>query len=180
MSTRFLDLKDRIVTDTGSMVAKHNLLVEHLLSGKSITDIPFESHPDTINYHVLSGTTRQAQVWQEDDVILGPALDTFDWSYPEEYDALDIEELCIESMEDFGLISDKYAERLTKELTLIEERDMSSFIRCLLWITQTFRENEVVWGLGRGSSCASLVLFLLRINKVDPVRYDIPMEEFYK
>jgi DNA polymerase III alpha subunit len=57
---------------------------------------------------------------------------------------------------------------------------MHQFVRCLLYVTHRFKEDGVLWGVGRGSSCASLIMYLLGINKVDPVKYNIPAEEFFK
>ena len=62
----------------------------------------------------------------------------------------------------------------------MEKRDMFPFVRCMLYVRDKFRQNNVVWGVGRGSSCACLIFYLLDINRVDPVKYDIPMEEFFK
>lgn len=181
MSTRLLDLKDRIITDTGSMVAKHELLVNLALDGEPITHLPFESHPDIHRYHVNNGTTDIAKVWVEDDNLVGPSQSSFEWTTPPEYNRLDIEDLCLTSLVDIGKDDDlAYLDRLTAELALVKSRNMNEFFHCLVWITDTLRVNDQIWGLGRGSSCASLILYLLGINKVDPVKYDIDMEEFYK
>jgi DNA polymerase III alpha subunit len=42
------------------------------------------------------------------------------------------------------------------------------------------REHGVVWGVGRGSSVASYVLFLIGIHKIDSLYYDLPIDEFLK
>ena len=42
------------------------------------------------------------------------------------------------------------------------------------------RLNNVVWGLGRGSSTASYILYLLGVHKIDSLYYDLPIEEFLK
>jgi DNA polymerase III alpha subunit len=42
------------------------------------------------------------------------------------------------------------------------------------------RANNIVWGVGRGSSVASYVLFLIGIHKVDSLYYDLPIEEFLR
>lgn len=180
MSTRLLDLEDRIITDTGAMVAKHNLLVQMALAGEQFDHLPFEAHPDVDRYHHYRGSKQTALRWKEDGEIRGPAPGTFDWRTPEPYASLSIADLCEGALEDRGLVSDEYRIRLRDELGRIEQKQMHEFLRCLVWITDTMRKNGVLWGLGRGSSCASLVLFLLEVNKVDPVKYDIPMEEFYK
>jgi DNA polymerase III alpha subunit len=50
----------------------------------------------------------------------------------------------------------------------------------LKYFVDTMRANNVVWGLGRGSSTASYVLYLLGVHKIDSLYYDLPIEEFLK
>jgi DNA polymerase III alpha subunit len=42
------------------------------------------------------------------------------------------------------------------------------------------RKNSLVWGVGRGSSVASYVLFLIGIHKIDSIKYNLNIEEFLK
>lgn len=179
MSTTLIDLNNRIITDTGSVVAKPNLLKKMLLDGKNIDEVPFVKDQDVIKYHVENGTTELAKMWIDDKNFKGPNNETYQWTYPDEYRDIDIDEKCVDGLErvDFD---EKYVSRLAEELTIVHDRRMEDFIRCVIWVFDTLRNNNITVGLGRGSSCASLVLFLLGITKVDPVKYDIPMEEFYK
>lgn len=177
MSTALLDLEDRIITDAGSMVAKHDLLVKLALSAEPFSHLPFVSYQDSDRYHkgnpkALRWVSKEPQ---------NPPASTYEWMLPEEYADRDIEEYCMERMADLHLDQKpEYMDRLCEELIRVEEKQMHDFIRCLIWITDVLRVKKIVWGLGRGSSCASLVMFILGVNKVDPVLYDIPMEEFYK
>ncbi len=57
---------------------------------------------------------------------------------------------------------------------------MLVLLKTMKYIVDTLRENNIVWGVGRGSSVASYVLFLLGVHKIDSVKYDLPIEEFFK
>ena len=46
--------------------------------------------------------------------------------------------------------------------------------------TPEVRANNVVWGVGRGSSVASYVLFIIGVHKIDSVKYKLPINEFFK
>jgi DNA polymerase III alpha subunit len=48
------------------------------------------------------------------------------------------------------------------------------------YIVDTLRANNIVWGVGRGSSVASYVLHLIGVHKIDSIKYSIPIEEFFK
>lgn len=179
MSKKLLELDDYYITDKGEVITKHDFLVERLLSGDPINITPTEKHSDTLLYNYRIGNDK-IQIWEEDDNLTGPSPETYEWTFPEKYQSIDIEYLAISRMEKMGLMSPEYQERIVEELRIMNEREMYPFIRCMLYIIDIFRKNNIVWGVGRGSSCASLVLYVLGINKIDPVKYDISMNEFFK
>jgi DNA polymerase III alpha subunit len=45
---------------------------------------------------------------------------------------------------------------------------------------ETMRVNNIVWGVGRGSSVASYVLYLIGVHKIDSMYYDLDIEEFLR
>jgi DNA polymerase III alpha subunit len=42
------------------------------------------------------------------------------------------------------------------------------------------RSSNIVWGVGRGSSVASYALYLIGIHKIDPIKYNLSINEFFK
>jgi DNA polymerase III alpha subunit len=48
------------------------------------------------------------------------------------------------------------------------------------YVVDTLRANNVVWGVGRGSSVASYVLFIIGVHKIDSVKYDLDWREFLR
>lgn len=179
MSAALLDLDDRIIDTQGRCYAKHSLLLSTLLNGESIAEIPFVPHSDAFQYHDKIGNGGDAKdLALDDEGIVCPPKSSFDWEIPKKYLKIDVEAVCAERLEGMGLLREEYVDRLSCELSKMEEKGMLDFCRCLLWVADVLRKNGVVWGLGRGSSCASLVFFLLGVNKVDPVKYGIPLDEF--
>jgi DNA polymerase III alpha subunit len=71
-------------------------------------------------------------------------------------------------------------QRAGEELLLFQERDMFVLLRYLKYLVDTMRENNIVWGVGRGSSVASFVLFLLGIHRINSLYYDLSIDEFLK
>ena len=41
-------------------------------------------------------------------------------------------------------------------------------------------EHQVIWGVGRGSSVASYVLYKLGVHRVDSMYYDLDPQEFLR
>jgi DNA polymerase III alpha subunit len=97
------------------------------------------------------------------------------WRMPKEYQELNIAEhvlsLCT---------TDAELQRVGEELLLYQERDLFDLLQYLKYFVDTMRTNNVVWGLGRGSSTASYVLYLLGVHRINSLYYDLPIEEFLK
>lgn len=96
------------------------------------------------------------------------------WFIPDQYLNLDIEKYLIEKCPE-----DNY-DRLIKELELFKKNNMLIVLKAMKYIVDTLKENNIVWGVGRGSSVASYTLFLLGVHRIDSVKYDLPIEEFFK
>lgn len=103
------------------------------------------------------------------------SVDTDKWFIPYKYQTLDIEQHCLDLCEDQQQIN-----RVNQELTLYRQHNMLIHLKTMKYIVDTLRENNVVWGVGRGSSVASYCLYLLGVHKIDSIKYDLPLEEFFK
>jgi DNA polymerase III alpha subunit len=71
-------------------------------------------------------------------------------------------------------------DRVSQELELFISNGMYDVLHVMKYIVDTLRANNVVWGVGRGSSVASYVLHLIGVHKIDSIKYNIPIEEFFK
>jgi len=97
------------------------------------------------------------------------------WRMPKEYKDLDIAAYVL------GLCKEEHElQRVGEELMLYQERNLFDLLRYLKYLVDTLRKNNVVWGVGRGSSVASYVLFLLGVHKIDSLYYNLDIDEFLK
>jgi DNA polymerase III alpha subunit len=101
-------------------------------------------------------------------------IDPTIWYIPSEYQSLDIEEYLVNQC------PEKNYERLITELKLYRKYNMIPVLKTMKYIVDTLRKNNIVWGVGRGSSVASYVLYLIGVHKIDSVKYNLPIEEFFK
>lgn len=76
--------------------------------------------------------------------------------------------------------TDEQRDRVSKELELFIQHGMLDLLFYLKYLVDTMRENNIVWGVGRGSSVASYVLFLIGIHKIDSIKYNLDIKEFLK
>lgn len=74
----------------------------------------------------------------------------------------------------------KINERIDTELSLMLKYNLEDLFRQVIYILDYLKFNNIVYGVGRGSSCASYLLFLLGLHKVDCIKYDISPTEFFK
>jgi DNA polymerase III alpha subunit len=98
------------------------------------------------------------------------------WFMPNEYKTLDIEAWIWEQTPPW----DPQHTRVTEELAAFKERNMLDLLRWLKYFVDTCREKNIVWGVGRGSSVASYVLFLIGVHKIDSIKYNLDWQEFLR
>ena len=70
--------------------------------------------------------------------------------------------------------------RVLEELELFVQYDMINLLCYLKYLVDTMRENNIVWGVGRGSSVASYCLYLLGVHKIDSIKFELDIREFLK
>lgn len=97
------------------------------------------------------------------------------WHMPEEYKSLDIAQWLLDQCQ-----TEAELQRVGQELLLFQERELFPLLQYLKYFVDTMRANNIVWGLGRGSSVASYVLYLIGVHKINSIYYDLPIEEFLK
>jgi DNA polymerase III alpha subunit len=102
------------------------------------------------------------------------SIDTSQWFIPEKYNTMDIEEYL------YSVCPKENHDRLVIELDLYKKNNMIQILRVMKYIVDILRKNDVVWGVGRGSSVASYVLYLIGVHRIDSVKYKLPIEEFFK
>lgn len=97
------------------------------------------------------------------------------WLLPEQYKDFDVAKYVLDLCK-----TDEELQRVGQELLMFQSRDMFPLLRYLKYLVDTMRENNIVWGVGRGSSVASFVLFLLGVHKINSLYFDLSIDEFLK
>jgi DNA polymerase III alpha subunit len=97
------------------------------------------------------------------------------WLMPDEYKNLDIAEYIL------GLCKSEAAlQRVGEELLLYQARDLFDLLRYLKFLVDIMKQHNLIWGVGRGSSVASYVLYLLEIHRIDSLHYNLDVVEFLR
>jgi hypothetical protein len=100
-----------------------------------------------------------------------------DWFMPEKYKptSFNIVEYLISKCD-----NEVETNRVLDELALFAQYDMIELLCYLKYLVDTMRENNIVWGVGRGSSVASYCLYLLGVHKINSIKYELDIKEFLK
>ena len=97
------------------------------------------------------------------------------WSMPQQYQDLDIAQHVLELCR-----TQEQLQRVGQELLLYQERGLFDLLRYMKYLVDVMRSNRVIWGVGRGSSTASYVLYLLDVHRIDSMLYDLDPREFLR
>jgi len=98
-----------------------------------------------------------------------------EWFMPDSYKNMDIysyvEQMCSTTEE---------IQRVDEEFMAYEEKKLLDVLRYMVYLVDFMRENNIVWGVGRGSSVASYVLYLIGVHRINSIQYDLDWREFLR
>lgn len=114
---------------------------------------------------------------------------TFGWTIPQEYQDLDVDTFIVDKtvdeldtlpLHDIDAETQKRVARVWSELKLYRAMGLYDILRVLIYIINTLQSNNVVWGVGRGSSVSSYILYLIGVHDVDSVKYELDITDFLR
>lgn len=174
-------LNDRILWFDGDVTARTiDLLYNKLLNSEDISNIHVsEITPEIKMYNRY--TDKPLTVKTENRAL------NVNWNIPEKYKTLPIKTFILQRLEQ-EIITNNFSDteidirinRVNTELDLWINRGMIDLLRTLIYIVDVFTEKNIVWGTGRGSSCACYLLYLIKLHDVDSVMYNLDIKEFFR
>jgi len=150
-----------------------------LYQGKltSLKDMTVDYSDDIEQLEHTAGFTFQRFNEQLDSISIedfDQALQS-DWFMPPEYRDFDVEKWCLDRC-----TTDEQRNRVNAELEAFKDRGMIPLLQWTKHFVDTCNTNGIVWGVGRGSSVASFVLYLLGVHQIDSVKYNLDWQEFLR
>lgn len=167
----------------GEIILDENDLCNLVMQGKDVTGLRSVTVDPSLDLQRLIHTIEdpaQLVTWTfpEGSDIAVPDYDAIRqrrWLMPEEYRSLDIAQHVLDLC-----TSPEQLQRAGQELLLYQEHDLFNLLRYLKYLVDTMRANNIIWGVGRGSSVASYVLYLLGVHRIDSLYYDLDPREFLR
>ena len=101
-----------------------------------------------------------------------------EWFMPETYKGINVYQYVLSKAK--TPCPEHVQARIWTELQEFEKRGMMDLLRYMIYLVDFMRKENIVWGVGRGSSVASYVLYLIGIHKVDSIQYGLDYKEFLR
>ena len=152
-------------------------LIDALYSGQKLSaDLMAELNSDIAQLEHVSGIHFKAPLISNTTLSVAEFDQVMqkDWFMPEEYKTLDIIEHVMSAC------PAENQERAAEELQAFTERNMLDLLRWLKYFVDTCTKENILWGVGRGSSVASYVLYLIGVHSIDSVKYNLNWREFLR
>jgi len=156
-------------------------LYDMVMSGLDMSEIrevswnrDFEKYNEAIKKNYLDNTKLEKLSVVQLDIEEFDKINQQNWFIPDEYKNLDVKSYVLERT------PAQATDRVNEELNLYDKYNIIDVLKVCIYIVDTLRKNNIVWGVGRGSSVASYVLYLLGIHKVDSIKYELDINEFLR
>ena len=157
------------MTELNEIVVDENDLVEGLLQGKNAKYIVTKDAEKIDSYNHFCTLFKF-----DDQIDYETPADTNDkysyknadnWWMPDEYRNMNIIDYLLEKTN-----NEEQYQRVVEELTLFEERNMFPMLKFLVYMVDQLKHNNILWGVGRGSSVASYILYLIGVHRIDSIK----------
>jgi DNA polymerase III alpha subunit len=166
----------------GQIIFSENDVINLYMQGHDIATLNHLLVDHTIDLEIAAHILDNVPAFvRYDELVQQQTVEEWDhrcqanWHMPQEYKDLDIAAHVLNLCK-----TDAELQRCGHELMLYQERDLFNLLRYLVYLVDTMRENKLIWGVGRGSSVSSYVLYKLGIHRIDSMFYDLDVEEFLR
>lgn len=164
----------------GELIFNENDLVNLAMQGRDLTVFDHMVVDHTVNMMHWPDFMDHAPILQREQAheCSIPEFHTQqqkNWHMPPQYKNMDIAEHVLSLCE-----SSAELQRCGQELLLYQERDLFDLLRYLKYLVDVMRDNQIIWGVGRGSSVASFVLFKLQVHRINSLYYNLDPGEFLR
>jgi DNA polymerase III alpha subunit len=175
-------MKKTRVDSFGRVILEPDALFEMMLDGVDVWQHPTDLTDEVVAYNAL------CERFGRDDELLLAEPEPIDHTPHEEHQRRCDRWIISEAMRNVDVRAfllelcrtPEECQRVEQEMDLYEEHDLIPVLQLMMYLVDHFRQNNVVWGVGRGSSVASFCLYLIGVHKIHSLRYGLSIEDFLK
>lgn len=168
-----IDLKNRRINElTGNVILNDNSILELMYQGKEAVGLIAEDSEE------INLFNKNARIFDKDECLISTKdnsnIDT-SWNIPEKYKSLDLMNFLLSKCS-----SETEKKRVEYEYKKYEEFNLIDMLKFFVYLVDVMREHEILWGVGRGSSVSSYILYLIGIHRINSIKYDLNFDDFIK
>lgn len=174
-----MNLINRSIDEYGNSYFTTDQLVEMIMSGYDITNFSITSEKDVIENNLYSEelNINKIQTYIKNKSNIDDYYKNIKNTFliPDNYMSIDLYNYLLskcKNKEEF--------DRIDYEYNLIVKKNMTNFFKCVIYLVDFFRNNDILWGVGRGSSVSSYALYLIGIHKINSLKFNLDCHEFFK
>ena len=168
------------VDHLGQTAVSSGQLMELLLQGRPISHLVVDRDDEIELFERY-----QSQLLDEPVVFLDPDVSSTaeqfhmarvsQWMIPDAYTRMDIRAHALAKC-----TTEQQKQRVESEYVEFESRGLVMLLRTLAYLVDYFRQHRFVWGVGRGSSVSSYLLFLIGVHRVDSLKYGLEITDYLR
>lgn len=165
----------------GRMIFSEKDLTHMIMQGLNLFQIKNIIVDNSVCLETAAHILESAPEFIEANKLANESVEEFDqrcqntWHMPQSYKDMDIADYVLKLCN-----NDAELQRCGQELLMFQERGLFSLLQYLKYLVDLMTENRLIWGVGRGSSVASYVLYKLGVHKIDSLYYELDPQEFLR
>jgi DNA polymerase III alpha subunit len=169
------------VNKYGQAILSSDNLRELLLQGKNISHLNVISDEEIKLFEKYQAELLQETITFLDSPDESLTFDEFhqrcaeEWIFPEIYQQIDVKKWLLDKCK-----TQQEIDRVNEEYILYEQRDLIMLLRLFIFLVDYMRKNNFIWGVGRGSSVSSYILYLIGVHRVDSIKYGFDIKDYLK
>ena len=149
----------------GQMIFNEDDLFDLIMKGHDLTDFKNMIVDSTVDLESAALILQRLPDFIQYNQIANQSTEDFDhrcqneWKMPQKYKEMDIAQYILNLC-----TNDVQLQRCGHELLLYQQHDLFNLLRYLVYLVDVMKENHLIWGVGRGSSVSSYVLYLIGVH----------------
>lgn len=161
----------------GQIIVDENDLINHLLETGELPKHCLTETDISISADIVDNIDIKYQRYHAHDISIAAwdKQNQLTWFMPDQYKTLDIAAWVLDQCS-----QEHELQRCGQELIRYQELDLFNMLRYLKYLVDTMRDNNIIWGVGRGSSVSSYVLYKIGIHRIDSIYYDLDWHDFLR
>ena len=163
------------------VVFTDNNVLDGIMSSVVRNPGPFIIHSPANNLKEVNALLGYEAFIDAGSININQTVEEFDkhnqvnWNMPDEYKNLNVVQHILDLCDD-----DAELQRCGEELLLYQDHKLFNLLRYLIFLVHTAAKNNIIMGVGRGSSVASFVLYKIKVHRINSMFYNLSIDEFLR